>query len=412
MKKLGISLSLAFKSIVRGNIWAALMIVLLMGLSFANLILTPSIMSGVTRSLDSQQVNTIFGNIVITPKQGRAYIDNTGQTVAVLGQYPGVTGIAPHLADSAAFSFQPGESQNPPGQISSGNWTVIGIDPAAESSVTTISKSLIAGSYLTASDTHAILLGVEIAGGAKAQNAAFLTLGGVSVGDTVSLTFSNGVRQDFSVRGIFQAHDGQADSQAFITRSAMSSILGGFFADPATNILVKVGDESQEASIIAAFNVMGFDGVARSWRDYGGGVGGVVSSFNIVTSLIGGIGLVVAGIVMFVVIYINAVNKKRQIGILRAVGINNGTIVVSFLAQALLYAALGIILGGLLFGLGIQPYFIVHPISLPIGSVSLAVNANTVVKAVVGILLAAMLAGIIPVLSITKQNIIRSIWGN
>jgi len=157
---------------------------------------------------------------------------------------------------------------------------------------------------------------------------------------------------------------------------------------------------------------MGLDGVARNWRDYGGGVGGVVSSFNIVSSLIGGIGLVVAGIVMFVVIYINAVNKKRQIGILRAVGINNGTIVVSFLAQALLYAVLGIILGGLLFGLGIQLYFIAHPISLPIGSVSLAVNADTVGKAVVGILVAALLAGIIPVLSITKQNIIKSIWGN
>jgi len=234
MKKLGLSLSLAFKSIVRGNRWAALMIVLLMALSFANLILTPSIMSGVTRSLDSQQVNTIFGNIVITPVPRSPYIENSGQTVALLGQYPGVSGVATHLADSAAFSSQPGESQNPPGQINSGNWTVTGIDPAAESSVTTISKSLIAGSYLTASDTNAVVLGVEIAGGPQAQNAALLTLGGVNMGDTVGLTFSNGVRQDFSVKGIFQAHDGQADSQAFITRSAMASILGSSFENRVT----------------------------------------------------------------------------------------------------------------------------------------------------------------------------------
>ena len=37
---------LAFKSIYRGNRWAALLIVAVMALSFANLILTPSILSG------------------------------------------------------------------------------------------------------------------------------------------------------------------------------------------------------------------------------------------------------------------------------------------------------------------------------------------------------------------------------
>jgi len=409
MNKLKIAFSLAFKSIIKGNRWAALMIVVLMALSFANLILTPSIMSGVTKSLDTQQINTIFGNIIIAPQQGNTYLDNIDQIEQKLAQYPGVTGVAPHLADSALIEYQMAQS----GMAASGSWSVTGIDPVKESSVTTISKSLIAGSYLSPTDTDAILLGVEIAGGLQAQNAPFLTLGGVQVGDTVRLTYSNGIQKEYVVKGVFQAKDVQADSQAFVTQDEMASVLGGAsFASRASQILVRIDDDSRENQFIAAFKTLGIAGEVRSWRDYGSGVGGVVSSFNVVASLIGGIGLVVAGIVMFVVIYINAVHKKRQIGILRAIGIKNGTILISFVAQALLYATLGIILGGLVFGLGIQPYFAAHPIDLSIGSVSLAVSATTIRDAVIGILLAAVLAGIIPVVSITRQNIIKAIWGN
>jgi putative ABC transport system permease protein len=393
---------------VRGNRWAAVMIVVLMALSFANLILTPSIMSGVTRSLDSQVVNTILGNIVVAPVQGSPYIDDAGSAVARLSQQEGVTGVAPHLNGGARISFTPAVVGS---QVNNGNWAVTGIDPAQERTVTTISQSLLSGTYLEPSDTNSILLGVEIAGGPMAQSAAFLTLGGVSAGDTVSLTFADGQQRNFTVKGIFRTRNAQADGQAFITRGEMARVLGVSSTDQATSILVKIDDESHESNTVAAFNAMGINGVARSWRDYGGGVGGVVSSFNVVSSLIGGIGLVVAGIVMFVVIYINVVNKKRQIGILRALGLNNSSIVISFMSQALFYAVLGIITGGLLFGLGIKPFFALHPISLPIGSVSLAVKAGTVITAVAGILAASVLAGIIPVLSVTRQNIIKSIWG-
>ena len=120
----------------------------------------------------------------------------------------------------------------------------------------------------------------------------------------------------------------------------------------------------------------------------------------------------VAGIVIFIVIYINVISKKRQIGILRAIGIKRDVIVGSYLAQALFYAVLGIIFGGLIFGYGIQSYFTLHPIDLPIGQVSLAIKQMTIQYAVLGLLVAAVLAGLIPVISITRQSIIQAIWGN
>jgi len=121
---------------------------------------------------------------------------------------------------------------------------------------------------------------------------------------------------------------------------------------------------------------------------------------------------VVAGIVMFIVIYINVLHKKRLIGILRAIGIKRDVIVGSFLAQALFYAVLGIILGGLIFGYVIQPYFDHYPLDLALGKVTLVVGLMTVQYAVIGLVVAAILAGLVPVLSITRQGIIQSIWGN
>ena len=59
-----------------------------------------------------------------------------------------------------------------------------------------------------------------------------------------------------------------------------------------------------------------------------------------------------------------------------------------------------------------MPYFELHPLDLPLGEISLAVEAATVNNAVFGILTAAVLAGLIPVLSITRQPIIQAIWGN
>lgn len=101
-----------------------------------------------------------------------------------------------------------------------------------------------------------------------------------------------------------------------------------------------------------------------------------------------------------------------QDGILRAIGIKRDVIVGSYLTQAIFYAVLGIVFGGLIFGYGILPYFEHYPLDLALGQVSLAVRALTISSAVLGMLVAAILAGLIPVMNITRQRIIQAIWGN
>jgi putative ABC transport system permease protein len=412
MGNLRLAFFLAYKSIVKGSRWTLALMILVMSLSFANLILTPSIMSGVTLAINQQQIETLLGNILIDPPQKNGYLKNVGQIENAVSQVPGVTAVAPHLNTSALFEYN---SQNnsdfAAGQ--SGRWTVIGIDPAREIDVTTIHNSLIAGAYLQPGDSGQIVLGVDIAGGAKSDNKEFLTLGGVNVGDSVRLTLPNGSQKVFTVKGIFKSRGGAANSLAYVSAGDLVQLLGPSVSlDNANQILVKTAAGAENDLVLAKIRALGLDGIVRSWLDYGGGVGGIVSSFGVIASLIGGIGLIVAGVVMFIVIYINVVNKKRQIGILRAIGVSRDVVLASYLLLALLYAVLGIVFGGIIFGYILVPYFHSHPIDLPIGLVSLAIDMGTIRNAIIGLLFAALLAGSIPVINITRHSIIKAIWGD
>ena len=404
---------LAYKSVIKGSLWTLIMIILVTSLSFANIILTPSLMSGVTNAINQQQIDTLFGNIIIDPPSGENFLQNTSLIQNKLTSIPALQGVAPHLNGNAIFEYN-GPTYNSSSQIQSqtGNWNVIGIDPQKEIQVTTIHNGLIAGSYLSPDDHNQIVLGVEISGGSKADSKPFLTLGGVRVGEQVRLTFPGGVQQIFTVKGIFKVRQDQANQLAYIPMDDMKSALGQDISkDISSQILIRTVPHSNDNQIIQQLNTFGINGQIRNWLDYGGGVGGIVSSFSVITSLIGGIGLVVAGVVMFIVIYIHVAHRKRQIGILRAIGVNRRVVLFSYLIQALLYAMLGIIFGGIIIGFIIKPYFYSHPIDLPIGLVSLVIDAGTVRIGILGLLIAAVLAGVIPVFNITRETIIKAIWG-
>jgi putative ABC transport system permease protein len=413
MGNLKLAFFLAYKSIIKGNRWTLVLIILVMSLSFANLILTPSILSGVTAAINQAQIDSLYGNIVIDPPPDKYFLDDASQIEKKIAQTSGVVGTAPRLNSGALIEYNWQQNTSPQDKGQSGNWYVTGIDPEKEVTVTTVSDHLIAGSYLAPGDTDKVVLGVEIAGGDRAENEAFLTLGGVNVGGKVRLTYSNGIQRQYTVKGIFKAREMQANNLAFVTLSEMSSVLGASISnDSVSQILVRTQTASDENQIIANLEALAIDAQIRSWEAYGGGIGGIVNSFSSIASLIGGIGLLVAGIVMFIVIYINVSHRKRQIGILRAIGINRNVVLTSYLVQALLYASIGIVVGGILMGYVIKPYFDSHPIELPLGLVSLSIDPSNIRNGTIGILLAAVLAGIIPVLNITRQSIIKAIWGN
>jgi putative ABC transport system permease protein len=281
-------------------------------------------------------VDTLYANIVIDPEPDDYYLSHADKIEEKIEQIPGVVGVSSHLSSSAFIEYEWKEKDESLDKGKSGTWAVIGVDPAKEVNVTAIHDRMLQGSYLDSNDRDEIILGIEIAGGENAQTAEFQTLQGVQVGEKVRLSYPNGVQREYTIKGIFQAQEiTQADRLAFVNIKEMASVLGRqVYSDRASQILVKTGGEVEESLLIQDIDSLGIDAQVRSWSEYSGAMGGIVSSFDVITSLISTIGLIVAGIVMFIVIYINVINKKRQIGILRAIGITRDVIVGSYLTQA------------------------------------------------------------------------------
>ena len=123
------------------------------------------------------------------------------------------------------------------------------------------------------------------------------------------------------------------------------------------------------------------------------------------------ISLVVACTTIFIVIFIHVVNKKRQLGILKAIGVSEQIIINSYLIQTLFYGFAGAVLSlGIMYGVA-NPYFNYSPLDMGFAKVRLLIQPLGMLKSVVIIVGASLIAGFIPAWMTVRQSIIKAIWG-
>ena len=137
----------------------------------------------------------------------------------------------------------------------------------------------------------------------------------------------------------------------------------------------------------------------------------IKATFNILGTAISGIGLVVASITIFIVIFVNAITSRRYIGILKGIGINQKAILYSYMYQAFIYASLGIIFGMILIFFVIKPYFAANPINFPFSDgILVATVSSSLLRAGV-LLITTIIAGYIPARIVIRQNTLSAILG-
>jgi ABC-type antimicrobial peptide transport system permease subunit len=123
------------------------------------------------------------------------------------------------------------------------------------------------------------------------------------------------------------------------------------------------------------------------------------------------IGLVVASITIFIVIFINAITRRKFIGILKGIGIHSTAIEFAYIVQSLFYALMGTLIGVvLLFGF-LKPYINAHPIDFPFSDGILVATISGVVIRAAILFIATLIAGYIPAKIVVKQNTLDAILG-
>ena len=134
-------------------------------------------------------------------------------------------------------------------------------------------------------------------------------------------------------------------------------------------------------------------------------------AFSLLGNVIGLIGIAVASITIFIVIFINAVTRRKYIGIMKGIGISERAIEISYIFQSIFYATLGGLLGLLLVYGGLVPLFLAHPLDFPFSDgILVAPVPDTTFKFFL-LLLVTLIAGYIPARRIVKKNTLDSILG-
>lgn len=406
-RNLRIALFLAFKSIIRGNKATTILIIFILSLAFVNLVFIAGILNGVVEAINKQVVTNLVSNIVIEPQEEptkKDYIIHAKEISDQISQIPEVMAVSSRYKLAGTFAYD--KEKNGKFKYRSGE--VIGVDPENEKNISTIAQKVIDGEYLENPGVNEILLGADLAGG-YGQSEELTDLGGVKVGDKVQVTFSNAAVREFIVKGIFKIQFGFVDRLAYITTKEAESILG--IHDNASQILVKIKNAGTEDAYVNQIRPLVPNLKVNKWNYFVGALGNISSSFDMITLIISVIGLIVAAITIFILIYVDVVHKRKQIGILKAIGIKQEIIIYSYILQALFYVLLGIVIGSFIVLYLLVPFFERRPLMLPIGPSGLAVNSMGLVFNAVSLFLAALIAGFIPSRRAAKENILKAIWG-
>ena len=398
---------IAYKSIVKGNRSTSALLIFVLSLSFLELMFITGILGGLTNGIVQTVVNTSTSHIEIMPQEEptvKNYIEHQEELRRDIEAIPGVIATARHYTLGGSFSYDKEKS----GKFKTVSAQIYGIDPDQEKKVSTIADYIIDGKYLDGLSTDEILLGAGLAGGYGLPQPN--DLGGVRAGDKVQVAYSNGIVRSYTVKGVYNVVIGTITNAAFITSKEADSILSTY--NEASEVLVKV-DQSGAVldKYVSEIKKVAPNLVVKKYTDIISIIGTLLDAFDLISYIVSIISIVVAAITIFVLIYVSAVNKRRQIGILKAIGIKENTIVLSYVFQSLFYAVCGVIVGlVLLFGI-LSPAIREHPLRLPFGNVYLVYTGWRVVISVISLLLAGFFGGLIPARIVARENILKAIWG-
>jgi ABC-type lipoprotein release transport system permease subunit len=287
------------------------------------------------------------------------------------------------------------------------------IDPAKEDSVTDLSSKVIEGSFLTNDDTESVVLGAYLLKKyLPIESAAFRTLENVGVGSKVRITVNNNVKE-FTIKGIVKTKVDEIDMRVFMLDTTLRNLAGRTDLN-ANEIAIKIIPNTDPMIVKQAFLRNGIDRTARVQTFEEGlpkFVTDIRDTFAILGNVVGSIGLVVASITIFIVIFVNAITRRKFIGILKGIGISSQAIEIAYIFQSLFYAVWGIGIGlFILYGF-LVPFIASHPIKFPFSDGILVAEFGATFIRVFLLVVATLVAGFIPARLVVKRNTLDSILG-
>src|SRR3989344_3055502 len=403
---------LALRALRRASLWTTSLIISVMILTFLNLVVVSGILVGLLQGAVEGVRTKFTSDIIISAPLDKRYIENSPNLIALLESIPEIEAVTPRY--SMAGTLEAGyQTRKDTDKADIANANIVGIDPVRENQVTGLGEDIVAGEFLDRGDYDKVVLGHYLLSQyTPIESAGFPTLNDVDVGDKIRIEVGDVVRE-VTIKGVLQTKVDEIALRAFMVDSQFRSIIGPTDGN-VTEIAVKVREGSSPEAVRDSLKLRGADlyadvktfaeALPQAFLD-------IINTFNMLGTMFSSIGLVVASITIFIVVFINAITRRKFIGILKGIGISGRAIMISYVFQSIFYAVLGSAIGLLLVYGFLVPFFNAHPIDFPFSDgILVAPYGQTFVR--VGLLIVStVIAGLIPAWMIIRKNTLDSILG-
>jgi putative ABC transport system permease protein len=309
------------------------------------LIIFDSLMSGVDRASLENMVNLTDGSLKIYSKdyaaEKMAYplkygIDNLGAVRDSIKKLPEIQGITPRLSFLSEI-IGPSQTLRIVGSV---------IQPETDGQVFTLSKYIVTGRFFSSNSANEIILGKKLAGDL-----------GVTIGDTIMLAantrFEAHNANDFEVVGLLEtAAPSLNENGVFITFQAADSFLDtkGLVTElvlhipwsKAENIRTYLTRINQTRDKL---NTRFPSLTTNTFYDANGNFIEMMAGKSKVQSLIAFIILLIGAVGIVNTVLMSVYERIREVGVLRALGLQPGQIRTMFLYEGMLIGFAGSIIG-------------------------------------------------------------------
>lgn len=403
---------LAIRQIRRASRWTTGLIVFVMALTFLNLVGVTGILVGLIEGISNSFRLQYTGDIIVLPLSDKKFIEDSPGVLNFVRSLPQVTAFSARYVagGSVEGNYLTREAGEKPER---GGAQVFGVDPVAENRLTNLSRFVIEGEYLAPGDYDQILIGAYLL-----QKYSFGDMPGITpltnVGPGSKVLVSvNGHTREMTIKGIVKSKVDQIAVSIFMPAEQFRQMAGVQNYD-LSQIAIRLAPEVDAALYRDFMKTSGLSEKARVWTyidSIPSGVQDITNTFAMLGNMISSVGLVVASITIFIVIFINALTRRKFIGILKGIGVSASAIQISYVLQSLFYAVLGSAIGfALLYGV-LVPYLDANPIDFPFSDgIMYAPLPDTLVRMAL-LVVTTLIAGFIPARMIVRRNTLDSILG-
>lgn len=420
---------LALRQVKRSSKSTTTLIIFVMVLTFLNLVVVRGILVGLIQGSTAVYVKYYSGEILISNLPKKTYIENSPSIIEIARNLPWIESISPRYIESGTIEANYKERINFKDEPNSAGGLVVGIDPRDENATTNIASKIVEGSFLDENDAEAIVIGANLLKKYLAIDAPGLNLlEDVEVGDKVRLKVGgsgvvntmmgptggeeSGNVKEFTIKGIIKSKT-DIDQRIFMLDKSLRPLIGrGDYNVDEIALKLKPGADMQTVKNALLASGVGETARVQTWEEsLPKFLLDIQDTFAILGNAMGSISLIVASITIFIVIFINAITRRKFIGILKGIGIHGRAIEISYIFQSIFYAGIGIAVGLLLlYGLMV-PYIAAHPINFPFSDgILVAEVPGTLLRAFL-LIFFTIVAGYIPARIVVKKNTLDSILG-